>query len=397
MSDLPRVLFVDHTGQLGGGELSLLDLADRTPGCRVMLFRDGPFREKLERAGIQTLVTPTDSLDGVKRDGGLLGALGSARGVWQLARRVAKQAKSADVIYANSLKSWVVAALAGLMARKPRVWHLHDILTTEHFSPTNIRVVVWLANRLAGLVIANSAATRDAFIAAGGRPDRVQVIYQGIDPQPYQADDFADDEHAAQPNRPLTVACIGRLSPWKGQHIFLQAIARTPAICGKIVGAPLFGEDAYAQQLRQDAKRLGIEDRIEFMGFQQNIPDVLGRCDVLAHTSTAPEPFGRVLVEAMLAGLAVVATKGGGPSEILRDGETGLLTTPGDADQLADALGLLQTDPARRRALANAGRADALARFSLDTVVRQVHAALMPFNPTPPQTPQSAARLTTPE
>lgn len=381
MSTLPRVLFVDHTGQLGGGELSLFDLADRTPGCRVMLFSDGPFRAMLEAAGVATVLASTAALDGVKRDGGLLGAVGAVGGVWKMARQLAREGRSADVLYANSLKSWVVTAIAGFMCRKPTVWHLRDILSDAHFSRTNIRVVVMLANRFSSLVIANSQATADAFVAAGGRADCIRVIYNGIDPAPYAANRAQRDASRVDNDRPLTVACVGRLSPWKGQHVFLEAIVKTPGVVGKVIGAPLFGEDAYAARLKRDAERLGIAERVEFMGFQSNIPEILGQCDILAHTSTAPEPFGRVIVEAMLGGLAIVATRGGGPSEIIRDGQTGILTTPSDPTELAAALQQLQADPDRRRSLAAAGREDAMKRFTLDAVIQQVHAALMPFGP----------------
>lgn len=374
MSDIPKTLFVNHTAQLGGAELSLLDLATRTPRCRVALFEAGPLACRLDEAGVFCDVIDTPVLDGIRRDTRLLSGLVALRGIWQAARGVAKLARGYDVLYANSQKSWVVTALASMLCRKPTVWHLHDILSREHFSQANIRVVVTLANRFADRVIANSCATRDAFVQAGGKPGLVRVIYNGIDPAPYQTSLDEDQTlHTDRSEAMPVVACVGRLSPWKGQHVFLDALAKTPGVRGWVIGAALFGEDEYARSLYEQAKTLGIAERVEFLGFCDNIPALLRRCDMLAHTSTAPEPFGRVLVEAMFAGAAVIATRGGGPSEMIKDRQTGRLVSPNDPAGLADAIKQLAADPQATRRQVQAAYGDAMQRFTLDIIVQQVH------------------------
>lgn len=365
-----KTLFVDHTAQLGGAELSLLDLASHTPGCRVALFEDGPFVERLNHAGVDTSVISAASLKSVRRDTSVLSGISAARGVLQAVRAVARHGRDYDLLYANSQKAWVVASLASKLCRKPAVWHLRDMLTEEHFSKTNIRVVVGLANRFAKRVITNSVATKQSFIDAGGRPDLVKVIYNGIDTALFDSDRQASQADCQE--MPI-VACVGRLCPWKGQHVFLDALVQVPGIRGWVIGAALFGEDEYVHGLHQQAESLGITDRVEFLGFREDIPALLGQCDILAHTATAPEPFGRVLVEAMFAGAAVIATRGGGPSEIVKDGETGLLVRPGDSAALASAIDRLVANPHDMRRQAEAARVDANKRFALDTVVTQVH------------------------
>jgi glycosyltransferase involved in cell wall biosynthesis len=108
----------------------------------------------------------------------------------------------------------------------------------------------------------------------------------------------------------------------------------------------MFGEadEAYGVELRQLADRLGIAERVEFRGFREDVWAELAMMDVFVHASITPEPFGQVIVEAMLAGVPVIASAGGGPSEILTDGVDGLLYPAGDVDALVEALQRLRGD-----------------------------------------------------
>jgi glycosyltransferase involved in cell wall biosynthesis len=126
------------------------------------------------------------------------------------------------------------------------------------------------------------------------------------------------------------------------------------------VGAPLFGETAYEDGLRDLVVRLGLEDRVEMTGFREDVGAELGRLDVLVLASVTAEGFGQVIVEGMAAGLAVVATRAGGPEEIVTDGHDGLLCPPGDVAALATTLRRLQADEGLRRRLGKAARTTAV-------------------------------------
>lgn len=361
-----RILFLDHTGMLGGAELSLLDIARhfRAEG-RVLLFGDGPFRGRLQEAGVAVTVEPAgEALQRVRRDGGPAAALRSAPAVLRLARRVAAEARTCDVLYANSQKSLVIAALAARRTGRPLVWHLRDLLTPEHVSGLNRRTAVALANTSAKLVIGNSAATAAAFVAAGGRRSLAAVVHNGIDPRPFD-DAVADSGGAAVPPGAPVVGVFGRLAPWKGQHVLLDALPRLPGVHALVVGDALFGEEAYAERLRARARELGVAARTHFLGFRGDVPALMKACDVVVHTSTSPEPFGRVLVEAMLAGRPVVASAAGGALEVVEDGVSGLLAPPGSSVALAAVVERLLGDPCLRRRLRRAGRQRALERFAL--------------------------------
>ena len=374
----PRILFIDHAAVMGGAEWSLLDVARHfAAGSRVVLFEDGPFRARLEAAGVgvEVLDAPA-SVSRVRRQGGVLHDVRSLPGVLKLARQVAKRARGYDLLYANSQKAFIVAALAGRWARRPVVWQLRDLLTDAHFSDSHRRLVVRLANRWAARVLANSEATAAAFVAGGGKAGKVRVVHNGIAPEPFVSVERAEvgalrDELGLR-GVPI-VGVFSRLAAWKGQHVLLEALAAFPPdVHALLVGTALFEEEAYAATLRRRAETLGLADRVHFLGFRDDIPALLHLVDVVVHTSTAPEPFGRVVVEGMLAGRPVVAAGAGGVLEIIEDGTTGLLVAPGEAGALAQAIDHLLSNPETARTLADAGQAAALERFSLARMLAEI-------------------------
>ena len=170
------------------------------------------------------------------------------------------------------------------------------------------------------------------------------------------------------------VAMVGRLAPWKGQDVFLRAFAK--AFPGGneeavLVGAALFGEDDYECQLHNLVGDLGIQERVEFRGFRSKVFEELARVDALVHASVIPEPFGQVVLEGMAAGLPVVAARAGGPTEIIIEGENGLLYPPGDLDALAGLLSRLSDDAELRSQLGDQARAD-VAKYSPERVADQI-------------------------
>ncbi|HLT46777.1 MAG TPA: glycosyltransferase [Rubricoccaceae bacterium] len=371
---------------MGGAEWSLLDLARSFPGrCTVLLFEDGPFRRHLEAAGVDVGVCPAPAgLLGVRRDVGRLGALQSLPGALAYTHRLAQWARPYDVLYANSQKAFVLGALVAALRRKPLLWHLRNVLSEEGFSASSRALVVRLANRFAARVIANSEATAAAFVARGGRAEKVRVVYNGIDPEPFLR---VTEEAARALRRTLgldgapVVGCLSRLAPIKGQHVLLEALAALPGVHAIVVGEALFGDEAtYGDALRRQAQTLGIAERVHFLGFRTDTPTLLRACDVVVMPSVVPESFGRVIVEGMLAERPVVATRLGAAVELIEDGVTGRLVPSEDAEALAGALGALLAEPEAARRMAQAGRRSALERFSLarmlDGVARQIDAVV---------------------
>jgi glycosyltransferase involved in cell wall biosynthesis len=374
----PAVLFVDHTGVMGGAQHSLLDIAEanREHGA-VALLEDGPFVAALETRGVRVLRIDGGAVLRRIKKSSVLPRIGPLVAVVRTARAVAAAARSYDLLYANSPKSFLVAALAGVIARKPVVWHLRDILGGGHFSAANVRVMIAAANWRAVRVVANSRATADAFVAAGGNQSLLTVVHNGIDAAPFDA--LAPEtrrEVRAELGVPVdvfVVGCFSRLHPWKGQAVLLDAVERMPGVHALLVGGALFsGEAPYEAELRARSELPSFAGRVHMLGARDDVPRLLAACDVVVHPSVLAEPFGRVIVEAMLAGRPVVATDAGGVPEVVTDGETGVLVPPGDAQVLGEALDALRADATRSATLAHRGAARARACFSRDAMLAGV-------------------------
>ena len=370
-----KILFLDQSGKPGGAELCLLDIAKPyRDSCLVCLFADGPFKDLLQQQQIPVQVLTSQPLQ-VRKESSFIQGLSSLGQLAPLSAQVVKQARAYDLIYANTQKALVVGGLASWFSRRPLVYHLHDILSTEHFSRTNLRLAVALANRFASLVIANSQASQAAFAAAGGRPELVHVVYNGFEPEFYQHHQFQPLQIKQQLGLEgkFLVGHFSRLAPWKGQHILLEALTHCPPdVTAILVGDALFGEQDYVQFLHQQVTTLGLEQRVQFLGFRSDVVPLMAACDLVAHTSTAAEPFGRVIVEAMLCGRPVVAAQAGGAVELVETGKTGWLVPPGDTLQLVAAIATCRQQPDLAQSIAHQAQIAASKRFHLATINQQI-------------------------
>jgi glycosyltransferase involved in cell wall biosynthesis len=367
-----RVVVLCHAARLSGAELGLARLLPALDGvsAHVVLAEDGPLVERLAEAGASVEVlglhASTRALPR-ERVRPAVGAAAAAADTVAHAVRLARRLRTLrpDVVHANSLKALVYGSLAARLTSTPLLWHAHDRISTDYLP----RAAVLLVRACAGhaeTIVANSHAT---MATLGGARTRALVI-------PYSVSGDAPPEPPAR-DTPVRVGMVGRISPWKGQHVFLEAFAR--AFPGgreraAVVGAALFGESGYESELRLLCDRLGLDGRVEFRGFQDDVGAELSRLDVLVHASTIPEPFGQVVVEGMHAGLPVVAADAGGPAEIVTDGQTGFLYPPGDAGALAARLRLLAGDPRLRRRVGVAAQAST-GRYAPGLVAEQMGAA----------------------
>ena len=377
MTPDPNILFIDYTGELGGGQLCLADIAVHLRNrCEVFLFESGPFQELLEKNGVTVrLPRGRNSNLSVRKKSSWFTYLASLPLLISLVAGLARVAKGFDLLYANTAKALMVAIPVALLLRKPLLVHLHDIISAEHFNWLNSRLLVTGAN-LANGIVANSEASAAAYRKAGGRNNNLKVVPNGFAVERFDADVSAltrtlrkslGDEGKA------LIGLFGRIATWKGQKVFIEALSRLPDANGVMVGDALFTDEdqRYKRELVILAEKLGVSNRVHFTGFQTDILPYLKAVDVVVHCSTSPEPFGRVIVEAQLAGKPIVATKGGGPSEIIEDLVTGILVTPNDAAGLASTIQELLEKPKWAEGLAVNGRLAAVRRFGLDSVLEE--------------------------
>ncbi|MEG9528778.1 MAG: glycosyltransferase [Hyphomicrobiales bacterium] len=357
---------------MSGAELVLRDAVRPWTDARVFLFEDGALGEALRGLGLETRVARRGAgLSGLRRDASPMRALPVLKRLAAIAVEIFGAARDCDVVYANSQKAFLLSALPARLAGRPVIWHLHDILDGAHFGRVQRAVQVRLANACAARVVVPSRAAADAFVRAGGRPSRVTIVPNGLD---LDLDPRPQTELRAElglPAGPL-VGVFSRLAPWKGQDVVIDALATLPDVRCIVVGAALFGEDAYAADLRARVAARGLSDRVLFLGQRADVPRLMQAVDAVVHPSVDPEPFGRTLVEAMLAGVPVIATDAGASAEILDDGAAGILVPPRRPDRLAAALADLFADPDAVVARTRLARARALSHYGAAAMRRDL-------------------------
>lgn len=274
------------------------------------------------------------------------------------------------LVHSNTLVVWP-GALAALLTRRPHVWHIHELLG----GPARPRLLIGrVLLALATAVVVNSAALRAALFSPRVASRRVAIIPNAIALPPADGAGTAARARARAAwgveGDTQVVGTVGRVSRRKGQRELLHAAARVLAadapIHVVIIGGPVPGQERLLDDLNAQAVATGLAGRATFTGFRRDVVDLLPAFDVFVLPSVLPESFGLVVIEAMAAGLPVVATRSGGPSEAVVDGETGLLVPPGDIEALAGALARVLDDAGLRERFGQAGRIRVAAHFTLD-------------------------------
>ena len=347
MSAKERILFLTHVGEMGGAEAKMISLANSIEKTKhICLFQHGSLEAKIKNEELEVSVLEMPkAVSSFKRENGILGALKLIPLMLGYIKRLAKFSKQYDVIVCMSQKSFVLSSFAKPLTRKPIIWFMNDLLSPDDFNKHLIKFLTLLSKFTADYVVLNSESSKEAWRNVGGKKKNVEIIYSGIDMHKFENLGKTDEAISSIKARyvddktPL-IGMFGRITPWKGQHVFIEAIAKLDNAHGLIVGEAQFGEEEYKKELEQLIEKHGLQDRITFAGHIEDIPEFMAACDLITHCSTSAEPFGRVIVEAKLAKTPVIATKAGGAQEIIRHGETGYLYPAGDADKLAEFMKL---------------------------------------------------------
>jgi glycosyltransferase involved in cell wall biosynthesis len=285
--------------------------------------------------------------------------------------RVAVISEKPDLIHANSIRSGLVMTMATAGLRIPVVWHAHDLLPRHPLS-TVIRFVA-IAFRQTHVVAVSYAVARrfcGSLLRWFSRPP-VNTIHNAVDVEKFQPHSlkraqtrtslgFADDE--------LILGIVGQLTPRKGQLETIEAFAHVAQHFKKaklvVVGAALFNRDfEYADALHDAAKRLGISERVLFLGQREDIAELTRAFD-LAIVNSKAEPFGLTVVEAMASGTPVLATAVDGIGEIVEHRTTGWLVTGGNHRELVQGIELLLADKNLRTQLSTSALEAVRSRFA---------------------------------
>jgi glycosyltransferase involved in cell wall biosynthesis len=282
-----------------------------------------------------------------------------------------------DLVHCHRSKAGFLGRLAArLCGVRGVVYTPHGNVLEGYFGPA----ATWLFARLEGLaapltdrIVCLTQREIEQYLAEGiGRPGQHTAILNGIDVEAFargQGDRAEVRREMGVSPDAFLVASVGRLVPVKG-HVHLiealpEVLRRRPDAAVLIVG-----DGPLRRDLEGRARSLGVADRVRLPGHRGDVARVLGAADLFALPSLN-EGLGLALVEAMAMGLATVASRVGGVPEVVLDGETGLLTPPGDAGALAGAILRLMGDAEARARMGAAGRERARARFSIERTVRE--------------------------
>lgn len=352
-----RVVFVTHVARFSGAEIKLarvIEAAGDRIEATVIVAEDGPLVQVLSEAGAQVEVMPlAERARSLKRNDARAGAR-QALASFDVARYAARLRRrlrelEPEAVGTLSLKAGIYGSAAARLAGLPVVWHLHDHLASDYIARQAVLPMRALVATLPSAVIAPSRVTLET--VGWFRPG----LRTAIVPSPVPT---AEHAVAVRPHV-QRVGMVGRLAPWKGQHVFLQAFAQAfpgSDVRAVVVGEATFGEQDYADQLQARASELGIADRVDFRGFRRDVQSEFQRLDLLVHASLVAEPFGMSIFEGMACGLPVIAADASGPAEYIDDGTNGLLHQRGNVDELAAVMLRAAGDFELRVRLGAAGR-----------------------------------------
>jgi glycosyltransferase involved in cell wall biosynthesis len=358
-------------GTVGGSYFSLLYLASGLDKRRfdplIVFHRPNPLEAAFRDAGLPTQVIPapgTFNLPGgsVPVVGWLSGfaqkAINSGRFLRQAWRcRAILRRERIDLLHLNNSlnrsHAWMIGArLAGV----PCVVHERGI---NHRFP---RIVRLLAPKV-DAVICISQAVRDNLVTCGITSHNLHVIPNGLDPArvvPGRDPAAVRAAIGAGPDQPI-IGLVGNIKEWKGQDVLVQALpailARVPDLRCVFVGDTAASDKPYEDRVRRLADELGVASSIFFAGYQKDVAGFVNVMDVAIHASVAPEPFGRVLLEAMALRKPVVGSRSGAVPEIVVHDQTGFTFEPGNPKALAEAVVTLLTDRPRAVRMGDAGYA----------------------------------------
>ena len=386
-----KAVYLSSSGQVGGGERTLLNIISslRTaePRWRLELIAgsDGPLVAEAQTLGIPVRVLPFPAELAGLGDAGAGGPAGKQVDLFRLLGKCLQNvpraleytaklrrllaAAAPDVIHTSGFKMHILGSRSR-PKRSAVLWHVQDYVRSRPLMSAMLRHHT--PRCTAALTVSNSIAA-DLTLNCGKRL-RTYTVYNGVDLQRFTPLGSKLDLDALSGMPPaetgtIRVGLVATFSRWKGHLVFLKALAALPddlRIRGYVIGGSIYqtiGSQFTLDELRSEAARLKVSHKVGFTGFVDDTAAAIRALDVVAHASTAPEPFGLVIAEGMACGRPVIVSESGGAAEIVSIGVDALAHPPGAAGALSDRIRQLTSEPALRAKLGSAARSTAERRF----------------------------------
>ena len=355
-----RVLYIDSgKGIFGGGQISLLELLAHIDTTKflplVIVNEEGKLKKEVKKLGIECVLLPMPRFK-------WLNPFPFFAGFWRIFNFVRKQ--KIKLIHSNTSRGALYAGPVAKILSIPLIWHVR----IPHSDNLLDRFLVLFSSR----IIAVSRIVKRRFVWL--KKDTVETIYNGVDTRKFSPglaqDDLRKKFHIDSED--MVIGAVGRLSPEKGLEYLISAIREVvnlyPRTKVLLVGD---GDEKYRLSLQEKVKDLELSPHIFFVGFYEDVPQILRCLDIFSLPSLT-EGFNRSLLEAMACGLPVVATTVGGNVEIVQDGVNGLLVQPSNPGALASAIAELLKDKEKARKMGLEGTLLVKENFGIDINVRKI-------------------------
>jgi glycosyltransferase involved in cell wall biosynthesis len=349
-----KILYLVTKADLGGAQVHVLDLLRglrRETDAAVGVGETGYFTDAVRKLGVPYYVLPNLVHP--------ISPLKDCRAVVDVAQLI--RLLKPDVVHAHTSKAGVIGRLAARAAGVPSIFTAHTWCFAEGTS-LKWRLLGVPAERLAGwlstAIINVSDANRElALRYRVANPRKILIIWNGI----------PDTPHRAEPDRDAipTIAMVARCVDQKDQRLLLRTMAK---LAGG-VRAVFVGDGPRLSELQEEARKLGVAERVDFVGRRFDVAQILSKAHIFA-LPTHWEGLPLSILEAMRAGLPVVATDVGGVAEAVVEGQTGFLAARGDDGMFVRRIAELAANPALRRQMGNAGRLRYEASFTLEHMLR---------------------------
>lgn len=261
-----------------------------------------------------------------------------------------------DILHLNhGIKSDIAALMAGLITRKKIIVHYRGLVSLN-------KLDVYLSKYIQK-IICISEFTKQSYVSSGIPPEKCIVVYNGVDTNLFIPKVNSEAK--------VTIGTVSRLENWKGVDVLIKAasdvIAQFPNIKFLIVGS-----GSKKNNLENLIDELSLKESVSLLGKIENTIEIYQQLDIFIHSAIEPEPFGRVIIEAMACGLPVISTNMGGPKEIISDGKDGFLIKQGDSNILTQKIIDLINDPELRSNLGNEAIQKVKNKFDINITTRSI-------------------------
>ncbi|MFC1667403.1 glycosyltransferase family 4 protein [Candidatus Omnitrophota bacterium] len=345
-----KIIFLEQYSKISGGQKVLLSLINGFKDhyeCCVVVPEKGDLTKELENLKITYAIFPMGYYSlGKKTPFDIFNYLFRLPYLIQKLTKLIKE-KDIGLVYANGARSFVWGTIACNLTNTSIVWHIHSIFATGIIRKL---CIFFGKNRIVKKIIVVSRAVKEPLFAIGGK---IELIYNAVDTKLY----FPRENKYGPLRKELKImsnpliGIVGFLMEWKGVDDLIRAAKKVssshPQAKFAIIGDILYDikGQRYKKYLKGLVNKLNLNNNVIFVGYRKDIPEIMKELDVFVLASKKPDPCPTSLIQAMASGVAVIATNFGGPAEIIRNNEDGLLYTSQNYTELAEKISFLLNNP----------------------------------------------------